>query len=103
MAFVMLSMIGCSEKEECVIKNLSGVDWYNTTVWLMEGEDKNDFAEMDMEKVGDIPVGGSFTVETDRNYFYITAYDRRGHLIESEVKMLYFSLGSDVKEYDLVD
>ena len=84
----MMLLTACSDDdtESKEIKNLSGKTWYDTQVWFMTSTDAESLDGY--QEVGDISVGESCTVNSDKGYFYIYAKDNRGKLIMSKPKRL---------------
>lgn len=97
MTLPMFIFTACSKDDEKVIKNLSGSNWYDTQVWFMNSSDAESLDSY--QDVGDVGIGESCTVDSDKSYFYIYAKNSRGKLIMSRPKILTSS--NSITENDL--
>lgn len=99
MTLPMIAFTSCSKDDESakVIKNLSGTNWYDTQIWFMNSTDSESLDWY--QEVGDVGIGESCTVNSDKPYFYIYAKDSRGNLVMSQPKPLLES--NSISEDDL--
>ena len=70
------------------VKNLTGIDWYDASVIFKESTDASSQI-VKMVEIGDVPMGKSFTVTKESDYFYIDAYNNRGKLLMTDIVAAY--------------
>ena len=84
---LMCVFSSCSKDDDgtkITVKNLTGIDWYDASIIFKESSDASSKI-INMVKVGDVPVGQSFTTDKVGTFFYINAKNRRGKLFMSEI------------------
>jgi len=96
-------MSSCSKDDDdgpkITVKNLSGVDWYDASIIFKESKDAGSKV-IEMTKVGDVLVGGSFTATKAGTFFYIDAKNRRGKMFMSDI--VYASDNTSIKSSDIL-
>lgn len=93
-----LTFIGCSNDDnDKTITNLSGIDWYNTTIVFVdtEGGEITDYKD-----AGTVKVGASCTISSEKTIFHILAKDASGNgIISKDIHLV--GGKATVKEGDL--
>jgi hypothetical protein len=82
---IPLFLLGCSKDEETnkrTITNLSGINWYDANVYLIDIDQETPKKSIE---VGTVEVGKSCTVNSIYPYFSISAKDIHGEIILSRL------------------
>lgn len=93
------SCSGSDDGNQITIKNLSGVDWYDTNVIYKESKDA-DSKIIKMISVGDVPVGSTCSVEKEGMFLYIHAKNKRGKIFMSSI--VYVSDNTTISSSDIL-
>lgn len=75
-----------NDENQISIKNLSGVDWYDTSVVFKETMEA-DSKIIKIISVGDVPVGSSCSVNNEGMFLYISAKNNRGKIFMSRIQI----------------
>jgi len=84
--FVSVTLLSCT-KSSYKVTNLSGKNWYSTTVYFSNSSDVNESLE-DLARIGNVSMGSSASFTTKSLYFEISATDENGKLVMSKLKSL---------------
>jgi hypothetical protein len=103
-ATLSFNFASCSKDDnddgpKMTVKNLTGIDWYDTTIVFKESKDAGSKV-IDFNEVGDIEVGKSFSTRKLGRFFYISARNTSGKIFMSDI--LYSSDNVSVKSSDIL-
>ncbi len=98
MIVTSLIIVGCSKEDNdrCKITNLSGVDWYDASVLLLDSEESIE----GIEDIGNVSVGDVFTLPSGYTYFVVSGRKYNGKVLRSYDLRLYD--GAKVTEDDMM-
>ena len=85
--FFMVILMSCSSEVgvKYTLTNLSGVNWYTTTIYYANSENG---ASLRSKDVGTLKIGESAEFQTDCSYFHVGARDGVGVVVLSRTKTL---------------
>ena len=76
---------GCESETEYAITNLTGINWYDVSIYLSNSEDGSTVKTVDFVKLN---IGDVASFKTNCLYFHVGARDGRGEVVLSRTMPL---------------